>query len=113
MIAPLGTAHNGRTKIDFAAINDAALASFPALLVRWLPDGRKQGGEWTARNPRRKDRALGSFRVNIMSGRWADFAVETARGGDPVSLLAYLAGVGQAEAARRIAALLGLSEAGQ
>ncbi len=88
-----------RRRLDFPAINRAALASLPALLRRWLPDGRLLGREYTARNPRRADRHPGSFRVNVRSGKWADFSTDDA-GGDVVSLAAYLSGTGQADAAR-------------
>ena len=94
-------------RLDFPAINRAALASLPALLRRWLPDGRLVGREYTARNPRRADRRPGSFRVNVNSGRWADFACD-AKGGDVVSLAAYLSGTGQAEAARALGDMLGV-----
>jgi hypothetical protein len=70
-----------------------------------LPDGKLHGQEWVARNPRRVDRTPGSFRVNIRSCKWADFAT-TDKGGDLISLVAYLADVRQAEAARRLAAML-------
>ena len=91
--------------VDFQAINRAALSSLPALLRRWLPDGRLLGREYTARNPRRADRHPGSFRVNVRSGKWADFATGD-KGDDVVSLAAYLSGTGQAEAARALAAPL-------
>ena len=94
---------------DFAAINNAALPVLPALVVRWLPDGRRQGCEWVARNPCRVDRRPGSFRVNLQTGRWADFALEDVRGGDPVSLAAYLSGQSQSDAARALADMLGVS----
>lgn len=93
--------------VDFGRVNAAALAALPALLDRWLPDGRKQGGEWVARNPKRSDRRPGSFSVNLRTGRWADFATGD-RGGDPVSLAAYLHDLRQAEAARRLAEMLGI-----
>src|SRR5919202_5966526 len=92
---------------DFRAANAAALAVLPALLARWLPDGRREGGEWVARNPRRHDRRPGSFKVNLATGAWADFATGD-KGGDPVSLAAYLFGLSQGEAARELAAMLGL-----
>jgi hypothetical protein len=60
------------------------------------------GNEWVARNPTRNDHRLGSFKVNLRSGRWADFATGDC-GGDLISLRAYLDGVRQSEAARRIA----------
>ena len=93
--------------VDFGRVNAAALAALPALLDRWLPDGRKQGGEWVARNPKRSDRRAGSFSVNLRTGRWADFATGD-KGGDPVSLAAYLHVLTQAEAARRLADMLGV-----
>ena len=94
-------------RLDFEAINRAAVASLPALLRRWLPDGRFAGREYEARNPTRADRRPGSFRVNISTGKWADFATGDV-GGDVVSLAAYLSGTGQAEAARALADMLGL-----
>jgi hypothetical protein len=94
--------------IDFARVNRVALGMLPSLLRRWLPDGRAQGAEYIALNPRRADHRPGSFRINMRTGRWADFAVAHARGGDPVSLAAYLANTRQSEAAQRLAVMLGL-----
>jgi len=98
-------------RLDFAAINRAALARLPELCHHWLPDGRRRGREYLARNPRRDDRRAGSFTINLHSGKWADFATGD-RGGDPVSLAAYLSGLGQAEAARRLADMMGMSRHG-
>ena len=61
--------------IDFAAINREALGCLPAVLRRLLPGGRRVGHEYLALNPRRGDRHLGSFRINLANGRWADFAL--------------------------------------
>ena len=94
-------------RLDFDTINRAALASLPALLRRWLPDGRLKGREYTARNPTRADRRPGSFKVNVTTGKWVDFATGD-KGGDVVSLAAYLSSTGQAEAARALADMLGL-----
>ena len=94
-------------RIDFAAINAAANSELPTLLARWLPDGRVNGREYEARNPRRGDRHPGSFRVNLRTGRWSDFATGDS-GGDPVSLAAYLFGLSQIDAARRLADMLGV-----
>jgi hypothetical protein len=97
--------------LDFAAINRAALAAFPAVLARVLPGGKRVGTEIVALNPRRADRRLGSFKINRYNGRWADFATGD-KGGDPISLVAYLAGVLQGEAARLLARMLGLEAGG-
>jgi hypothetical protein len=90
----------------FECVNEAALAQAEGLLRAWLPNGRLQGDEYLALNPKRDDRRLGSFRVNIRTGRWADFAIDV-RGGDLISLAAYLGDCSQSEAARRMAAKLG------
>ncbi len=96
-----------RRALDFQEVNRAALVSLPAILERWLPHGRIEGAEYVARNPTRADRRPGSFKINLHSGRWADFATGE-RGGDVVSLGAYLGGIGQYEAARNLARMLGI-----
>jgi hypothetical protein len=93
--------------IDFGAIARIGLARLPELLARWLPGGRIEGTEYVALNPRRADRRPGSFKINLATGQWGDFATGD-RGGDVVSLSAYLGGIGQVEAAERLAAMLGI-----
>ena len=95
-------------RIDIDRVNVAALRVLPSLLARWLPNGRVQGAEYVALNPRRMDQHLGSFRVNIRTGRWADFAIRNARGRDVISLAAYLGGIERADAAARLATMLGI-----
>jgi hypothetical protein len=97
--------HRGR--VNFEHINHAALAVLPSLLARWLPSGQMVGNEYLALNPKRADRRPGSFSINIRTGRWGDFATGD-KGGDPVSLAAFLADISQVEAARRLATMLGL-----
>jgi hypothetical protein len=96
-----------RMVVNFDRINRAALAALPTLLARWLPSGRREGPEYIALNPTRADRHLGSFRINTHTGRWGDFATGD-RGGDVISLVAFLAGIGQQEAAVRLAEMLGV-----
>lgn len=95
-------------KIAFQAIAAAALGRADAIVTRWLPDGRREGAEWVARNPRRSDKRAGSFKVNLRTGRWGDFA-EGVHGGDLISLAAFLHGIDQAEAARNVAEMLGMN----
>ena len=94
-------------RINFDAVNRVALTNLAALLRRWLPNGRIIGTEYVVRNPLRDDRHLGSFKINISNGRWGDFACGAA-GGDIVSLVAYLIGAPQGEAALKLAADLGV-----
>lgn len=91
--------------VDFKAVAAAALSAADAVLARWLPDGRRHGAEYIARNPTRDDAHPGSFTINLPSGAWADFATGD-RGGDLVALVAYLDRVRQPEAARRLAEFL-------
>lgn len=96
-----------RAPIDFNAIATAALSRASTIVPRWLPDGRRQGHEWVSRNPRRADNSIGSFKINLRTGRWADFAVDGARGNDLISLKAYLLNVNQGSAARYLAEEIG------
>ncbi|MCB1884746.1 MAG: hypothetical protein KDG89_12255 [Geminicoccaceae bacterium] len=104
--APAGGPRPSR-RVDFDRINRDARRSLPALLRRWLPGGCREGDEWVARNPNRHDRRPGSFKVNLATGRWADFATGDG-GSDPVSLAAYLGNLSQHEAALRLAQMLGI-----
>jgi hypothetical protein len=91
---------------DFQRVNDAARPALLSLLGRWLPGGRLHGREYVVRNPRRADRRPGSFSINIDTGAWGDFATGD-KGGDPISLAAYLAGISQVAAAERLAEMFG------
>jgi hypothetical protein len=94
-------------RIAFALIADLALSHADTLVCRWLPDGRREGAEWVALNPTRADHRKGSFKVNLRTGKWSDFATGGA-GGDLIALAAYLFHLSQVEAARKIAAALGI-----
>lgn len=93
---------------DIQRIAAAALARFDDV-VDWLglAGGKSQGREYLPLNPKRNDSKPGSFTINRDSGAWADFAVDR-KGGDLVSLAAYLLDCRQIEAAERLAALLGI-----
>lgn len=106
MIGDSGAVRSGR--IDFERVNRSALARAVAVVRGLLPEGRLEGHEYVARNPLRPDRRLGSFKVNVSTGRWADFATGDG-GGDLVSLAAFVSGLPQREAAIRLAELMGVS----
>jgi hypothetical protein len=94
-------------RVNFDRVNEAALPVLSSLVMRWLPRGKVQGCEYVARNPRRADQHFGSFKVNLGTGRWADFATGDS-GGDPVSLAAFLANISPVEAAKELAGMLGV-----
>ncbi|EGK6861674.1 topoisomerase [Salmonella enterica subsp. enterica serovar Glostrup] len=98
---------------DAATINAirsvaAVAAQYAEILVpEWLPEGRRQGGEWVCRNPTRADRHAGSFSVSLVDGCWHDFATGDG-GSDLVALGAYLWNMRQTDAARIVADRLGV-----
>jgi putative DNA primase/helicase len=91
---------------DYTVIAERALQQSERLASTWLPHGRRRGHEWLALNPHRSDRRPGSFSINLLTGRWADFATGD-RGGDLISLRAFLDGSTQRQAALSIFAELG------
>ncbi|MCW8275960.1 toprim domain-containing protein [Pseudomonas sp. PCH199] len=93
--------------VEIQRIAGAALPAADNLLADWLPDGTRKGKEYWPTNPVRGDRKPGSFSINLHTGKWNDFA-SGDKGGDLVSLLAYLRGCSQIEAARILAGQLGL-----
>jgi hypothetical protein len=98
--------------VDFGAVNAAARANLLAVLARVLPNGRRERREYLALNPRRADRRLGSFQINLQTGKWADFATND-KGGDPISLVAYVENISQFDAALRLAQMLGVEVKGR
>lgn len=95
---------------DIGRVARAAGRDALAVLRRLLPSGRREGREWVALNPTRVDRRPGSFRINVQTGRWADFATGD-KGSDLVSLVAYLERCPQAEAAGLLSRMLGMEDA--
>lgn len=94
--------------MNFDTIKAAALSGIESVLSSWVPGGKRQGREYLPLNPRRSDSKPGSFSINLDSGAWSDFATGD-KGGDLISLVAYLDSVRQTDAADRLAVFLGLS----
>ena len=80
--------------LRFQHLAATARPRLQSLLRKWLPHGRVTGREYVALNPTRTDRHPGSFKINLATGRWADFATG-AKGGDAIALYAYLERVSQ------------------
>ncbi|SEN43791.1 VapE domain-containing protein [Nitrosomonas marina] len=96
-------------KIDFPRIAQAALSRWNTLLPSWIPGGKVSGHEYFGLNPTRSDRHKGSFAVNINTGQWGDFSTGE-KGGDFISLYAYLHSVRQKDAAIALAEIVGISD---
>ncbi|MCF1444482.1 VapE domain-containing protein [Ralstonia nicotianae] len=93
----------------FKDVAAAALAQAGMLVPSWLPEGRREGPEWVALNPNRTDNQRGSFKVNLQTGRWSDFASDGVAGGDLISLYAYLQAMEQGEACKELAQRMGIT----
>lgn len=98
-------------RYSFEEVAHAALAQVKTVLNHYLPGGKIQGDEYVVRNPKRQDNSPGSFSINMRTGKWADFAAQ-ARGGDLISLVAYLSDCDQGKAAGDLIQFLGLSTRG-
>jgi putative DNA primase/helicase len=96
-----------KSRLDFQGIARAALPHLEVLCARWLPGGRRNGREWCCGSL--AGEAGDSCRVNLITGRWCDFATGE-KGGDAISLAAAIHQISQLEAARRLAGMLGLSQ---
>jgi putative DNA primase/helicase len=92
---------------DIQVVTRAAFHEAEHLVPVWLPNGGREGHEWVALNPIRPDARLGSFKVNMRTCQWADFATSD-KGGDLVSLYGYLKHLRQGKAAWELAQELGL-----
>lgn len=87
--------------IPYRTIANSLLCRAYHHVSTWCPGGRMQGSEYVTLNPKRTDKRLGSFKVNLKSGCWADWA-DGARGRDLISLYAYLNNISNSQAAREL-----------
>ncbi|MEQ6290520.1 DUF5906 domain-containing protein [Vogesella sp. GCM10023246] len=93
-------------RVNIARVASVALGQIENLVPNWLRDGKREGCEWSAPNPTRADRHAGSFKVNLNTGAWSDFALGDS-GGDLVSLYRYVFFMPtQVEAAKELGELL-------
>ncbi|NQV76876.1 MAG: hypothetical protein HQ490_00790, partial [Lutibacter sp.] len=70
---------------------------FSNYIERLLPAGKYQGNEYVVKNPTRFDSKAGSFSINVITGKWSDFATGDA-GNDLIALTAYVKGISNVEA---------------
>ncbi|OYY74282.1 MAG: hypothetical protein B7Y40_06015 [Gammaproteobacteria bacterium 28-57-27] len=95
-------------KLDFTGIAARAADSIEAVCKHWLPGGKRTGHEWEIGD--RFGNAGQSLKVHLSgtkAGQWADFAAGDS-GGDLTSLVAYVEGCAQGEAAQKLAEFLGM-----
>jgi P4 family phage/plasmid primase-like protien len=91
-------------KLDFRYLASAVLSRVNEYLPSWLPGGKMYGREYCCASIRGGDGK--SFKVNVGSGKWADFAAGD-KGGDLISLYAAINGLSQFQAAKALAVEVG------
>jgi hypothetical protein len=75
-------------------LNQKLLPHAETLIAQWTPDVRREVDELVMRNPAREDRELGSFKFNVTTGAWSDFAApEQFKGNGLVQLYAAINGI--------------------
>ena len=89
--------HNNRP--DFDRLASELLNQSTSLLYEWFPAGKVNGNEFEvgdlSGSPGR------SLRINIRTGKWADFSTDV-KGGDLISLYAAMRRIGQGDAYREL-----------
>jgi hypothetical protein len=86
------TGYNNGQELDFSAIAELALSHVDTLLDEILPGGQCKGREYVTLNPTRQDNTPGSFKVNLTTGTWSDFATWLHREGVSLDVLRPLLG---------------------
>jgi hypothetical protein len=87
--------------VTLQKINQALLSSSYDYITEWIPGGEVKGAEYIVCNPNRADSSAGSFKINLESGVWAEFATED-KGANLFSLYQYIFQVDEKEALKRL-----------
>jgi hypothetical protein len=93
--------------INFAALADALLAQADTLVPMWLPGGTRRGHEYVCGSL--SGGTGSSCSVNLVNGKWADFAANEA-GNDLVGLYAAIHSLTMGKAAVQLAREEGLED---
>ncbi|SIR00293.1 VapE domain-containing protein [Pseudacidovorax sp. RU35E] len=96
--------------INYGALGKALLPMAETLLPQWLPGGHRRGPEYVCGSVAGgKGR---SFSVNVITGKWSDFAANDKKltGGDLVGLYGAIHGLENWEAALELADQFGLHD---
>lgn len=97
-------------KIDFQALAEQMLARADSILHEWFPAGRVHGREFLIGDL--SGEVGQSLRVNLETGRWADFANPDLKGGDLISLYAAWKQCSQKDAANALIEQYGAHDPG-
>ena len=86
---------------DFQSIKQKYRENPLAILKQLVGRGQIEGSDYVILNPNRNDSKLGSFRIDISTGRFHDFATGD-RGGSIIDLAAFAYNCDIVEAAKHL-----------
>lgn len=86
--------------LDFAGLNSQLSSRSRTILVEWLPGGRFVGNEYECADI--YGGSGKSCRINLDTGKWADFSNSDHRGNDFISLYATIHGISNGEAYKQL-----------
>ena len=75
--------------MNFKELNAELLPQAEYHVYKWLPGGKRSGVQYAVKNPMRDDKSIGSFKINLETGKWKDFA-HGEGGGDLIALYKYI-----------------------
>lgn len=87
--------------INFTEIKQRYSENPLPILKQLVGQGKIEGSDYVALNPRRNDKHRGSFRIKISTGGFYDFATGD-RGGSVIDLAMFVYGCGIVEAAQKL-----------
>lgn len=90
--------------INFTEIKQRYSENPLPILKLLVGQGKIEGSDYVALNPRRNDKHRGSFRINIATGKFYDFATND-KGGSIIDLTMFVYNCGIVEAAQRLESL--------
>ena len=93
-----------RLMANFAQIKQKYKENPIAVLQQLVGQGKIEGSDYVALNPRRNDSKLGSFRIDIQTGRFHDFATND-KGGSIIDLAMFVCNCGIVKAAQHLESL--------
>lgn len=96
-----------RASINFERLASELTARSHEFVPRWITGGKQRGNEYRAATINGGDGD--SFSINLLTGKWADFATNQT-GGDLISLYAEIHNLSNYESAKVLAEMIGFQE---
>lgn len=91
------------TPFEAEQLESKLIVYLPAILKRWLPDGRPVGQYWKAPHPLVKSRTIN---IDLLEGSWREFPAGKS-GKTVTGLVIHLTGLDLGEAQQRLMAMIG------